>query len=868
MLLKHQEKSGMEMSPEYRKALQDLIKCEIRALTQRLAETGEECLVLTASIQDKSFSQFGSKKGEGFLGEKVHIQEQFLDFCATVPDSLILETQGDSAAREAADVDETDQSLRPVALYRNYLPATEADKDRDRISREHLTQRASPPPPIFPSKPHLPSGSHGQDQPILHTRNIAGIKKPQEIRLKNQDMYNAAKSLQKSSSEKSECAKSKKVNNTIFLTGEYFEKDKSASMLRILSKDGAVTDLSHCGTEHFGSDVHMNRHQCSLCGKVFRQREGLKLHMRVHTGERPYICEFCGKVFSRRFVYTVHLRVHSGVRPYTCDICQKTFMYKTSWFRHKKQKSCYYYGRKETGLKVHVSHKDQKEELKDQSGFMDWTEVENGHPIIHALGDEIENQLNTDSKDITTGEKEILRIDQHQFGLFTKNVQGVDSLDTEKNHVNQNLGITQLDHNQKALKIDLGSQNKNTGNMAETQNLAKLWKLCTTVGSHVPSTQSIDVSILGSARRLTDQEEICEQSWIEEQNITQRNTINLKTTGGLGGDIIKIEVEDGIREDCVVIEDSDSQEVKMENVELLIRENNQENNLRNSENNQISSFLECYSAKQTMERIGRASVSLQKYPKSLEESNKQSYSHDEHNAVMPLYPRTFSDYSHTSKTNKEFDQHQFTTVGVSSSKGEVVRLDFSGEPSSQSHNGNFSFGDLENRRNNTKSDNPSLTLNPMPSSESASIRHISRNSHCQNTSQTNSLNAQNLIKVDTDPNNPGQRIYVCILCGYGSMRKCDVEKHIRTHTGERPYCCQVCGKAFVSCSAYNVHCRIHSGVKPYKCDLCSKAFVDRSAQLRHLRCFHGLKPYKCPDCPQMFNTKAECDTHHFTHAAN
>ncbi|KAL3876707.1 hypothetical protein ACJMK2_034509 [Sinanodonta woodiana] len=866
MLLKHQEKSGMEMSPEYRKALQDLIKCEIRALTQRLAETGEECLVLTASIQDKSFSQFGSKKGEGFLGEKVHIQEQFLDFCAKVPDSLILQTQDDSTAHVAADVDETDQSLRPVALYRNYLPATEVDKDGDRINREHLTQRASPPPPIYSSsKPHLPSGS--QDQPILHTRNNAGIKKPQETRLHNQDLYNADKLLQNASREKFDRTKSKKVNNTIFLTAEYFEKDRSASMLGKLSKDGAFVDLSHCGTEHFVSDVHMNRHQCSLCGKVFRQREGLKLHMRIHTGERPYICEFCGKIFSRKFVYTVHLRVHSGVRPYMCDICQKSFMYKTSWFRHKKQKSCYYYGKKETGLKVHVSNdKDQKEELKDQSGIMDWTEVENGHPIIHALGDEIANQLDTVSKNIATGEKEILRIDQHQFGLFTEKGKGNDSLD--KNLINQNLGIAHLDHNQKAFQIPLGLQNKNSGEMAEIQNLAKLWKMCSTIGSQVTSTQSNDVNIFGGSRRLSDQEEIVEQSWIEEQNTAQRETIRLKNSDGLGGDIIKIEVEEGIREDCVVIEDSDSQEVKMENVELPIREKSQENNLRNSENNEINSFLDCYSAKQTIERSGRASVSLKKYPKSLEESNRQSFPHDEHNTAMPLYPVTFSEHSLKSKTTREFDQHQFSTVGLSSSKGEVVRLDFSGELSSQSQNGNFSRGDFENRRNNSKSENSCQSLNTMPSSESTAIRHISRNTHSQNTSQTNSLNAQNLIKVDTDPKNPGQRIYICILCGYGSMRKCDVEKHTRTHTGERPYCCQVCGKAFVSCSAYNVHCRIHSGVKPYKCDLCSKAFVDRSAQLRHLRCFHGLKPYKCPECPQMFNTKAECDTHHFTHATN
>ncbi|KAI7828375.1 hypothetical protein BX661DRAFT_131380, partial [Kickxella alabastrina] len=65
------------------------------------------------------------------------------------------------------------------------------------------------------------------------------------------------------------------------------------------------------------------------CGKIFYQRAHLNIHIRSHTGYKPYACRYpgCGKSFPQLGNMRTHERIHTGDRPFQCHIagCEKAF---------------------------------------------------------------------------------------------------------------------------------------------------------------------------------------------------------------------------------------------------------------------------------------------------------------------------------------------------------------------------------------------------------------------------------------------------------------------------------------------------------------------------------------------------------------
>ncbi|XP_022226110.2 uncharacterized protein LOC111076583 [Drosophila obscura] len=102
---------------------------------------------------------------------------------------------------------------------------------------------------------------------------------------------------------------------------------------------------NHCGrafrlkmrlAEHKLRHRTEKAYQCEVCSMPLATKQDLSLHMRHHKNDRRYKCDKCDKGFVRSSDLAIHVRIHTGEKPYACDLCGKAFRARQNLVVHRR----------------------------------------------------------------------------------------------------------------------------------------------------------------------------------------------------------------------------------------------------------------------------------------------------------------------------------------------------------------------------------------------------------------------------------------------------------------------------------------------------------------------------------------------------
>ncbi|XP_052810623.1 zinc finger and BTB domain-containing protein 14-like isoform X2 [Mya arenaria] len=310
--------------PGYEAILKSVLKNQIKTLVDQLYEqTGEEVVLLTASLKDGTFSNLGSQSGKNFLENHSKLKTEFYGYCVNEqkkhPPSAKRkqDTKLSPIAIKKVKVNTPGTPVQPVAKKTPQIIILPTSASKPISTPTIQTQMTSTPiiqtqvtsTPIIQTQIQ---SSHSTAKPGTSVQVMggatqgAGAQDPKTFIYFEQEGANFVVHQGEGEEEYGDF-------------GEEFEDEGEEE--EEVSVTTGVTTPGKKEQYHQEGNVPLPpgptrfscpTYSCDVCGKLFRLKRDLERHQPIHFDDRPFQCSDCELTFKTKHLQMVHSRRMHG----------------------------------------------------------------------------------------------------------------------------------------------------------------------------------------------------------------------------------------------------------------------------------------------------------------------------------------------------------------------------------------------------------------------------------------------------------------------------------------------------------------------------------------------------------------------------